>query len=136
MTAQAQEIPDTLPQLLRYHYRRFGDTKIAMREKDRGIWNKYTWADYYAIVERLTMAFLELGLQKNEKVAIIGENKPHVYWAELASLSCGAPVLGIFSDCTPPEIKYFLEHSDSTFVVCQDQEQVISSWRSKTRYPR
>lgn len=124
MVEHTKVASDTLPKLLLYHYRKYKDSRIALREKDRGIWIKYTWADYYSIVERLAMAFIELGLQKNEKVAIIGENKPHVYWGELASLSCGAPVVGIFSDCTPPEIKYFLEHSDSTFVICQDQEQV------------
>ena len=102
MPEQKQGLPDTLPQLLRHHHRKFGDSRIAMREKDRGIWNKYTWADYYSLVHRLTMAFLELGLQPDEKVAIIGENKPHVYWFELAALTCRATVLGIFSDCTPP----------------------------------
>ncbi|MBW2284031.1 MAG: AMP-binding protein [Deltaproteobacteria bacterium] len=124
MPVQVQQLPDTLPQLLRHHYRRFEDDRIAMREKDRGIWKPFTWADYYSIVRRLTHAFLDLGLQPDEKVAIIGENKPHVYWFELAALTCRAPVLGIFSDCGPQEIKYFLTHSDSTFVICQDQEQV------------
>ncbi len=136
MAKPTQTKPDTLPKLLLHNYRRYKDSKIALREKDRGIWKRYTWADYYAIVERLSMAFLELGLQKNEKVAIIGENKPHVYWAELASLSCGAPVLGIFSDCTPPEIKYFLEHSDSRFAVCQDQEQVDKLLEIKDQVPQ
>jgi len=135
MLEQTQELPDTLPQLLRYHYRRFGNSKIAMREKDRGIWKPHTWSDYYAIVERLTLAFLELGLQPDEKVAIIGENKPHVYWFELAALTCRAPVLGIFSDCGPPEIKYFLTHSDSTFVICQDQEQVDKVLEIKEEIP-
>lgn len=132
---QTQYIPDTLPQLLRYHYQRFGNSKIAMREKDRGIWKPYTWSEYYSIVERLTMAFLELGLKPDEKVAIIGENKPHVYWFELAALACRAPVLGIFSDCGPQEIKYFLTHSDSTFVICQDQEQVDKVLEIKTEIP-
>jgi long-chain acyl-CoA synthetase len=135
MLAQTKELPDTLPQLLRYHYRRFGNSRIAMREKDRGIWKPYTWSDYYSIVERLTMAFLELGLLPDEKVAIIGENKPHVYWFELAALTCRAPVLGIFSDCGPPEIKYFLTHSDSTFVICQDQEQVDKVLEIKDEIP-
>lgn len=124
MEEQKQITADTLPKLLLHHYRRFGDSKIALREKDRGVWIKYTWADYYSIVQKLSMALLELGIEKNDKVSIIGENKPHVYWFELASLVCGAPVVGIFSDCIPTEIKYFLEHSDSRFVVCQDQEQV------------
>lgn len=135
MPEKTQRLPDTLPQLLRYHYRRFGDSKIAIREKDRGIWKPYSWSEYYAIVERLTMAFLELGLQPDEKVAIIGENKPHVYWFELAALTCRAPVLGIFSDCGPPEIKYFLTHSDSTFVICQDQEQVDKVLEIKAEIP-
>jgi len=124
MSEQTLGTSDTLPQLLRHHYRRFGDHRIALREKDRGIWKPYTWADYYSIVQRLTFAFRDLGLKPDEKVAIIGENKPHVYWFELAALTCRAPVLGIFSDCGPDEIKYFLTHSDATFVICQDQEQV------------
>lgn len=107
MSQQPQTRPDTLPKCLLHHYRKFGGTRIALREKDRGIWRRYTWADYYSIVQRLAMAFLELGLQKGDKVAIIGENKPHVYWAELAALACGAPVLGIFSDCTPPGNQVF-----------------------------
>jgi long-chain acyl-CoA synthetase len=135
MLEQTKELPDTLPQLLRYHYRRFGNSRIAMREKDRGIWRPYTWSDYYAIIERLTLAFLELGLLPDEKVAIIGENKPHVYWFELAALTCRAPVLGIFSDCGPPEIKYFLTHSDSTYVICQDQEQVDKVLEIKDEIP-
>lgn len=136
MTDQTGMSPDTLPKLLLHHYQRHGDSKIALREKDRGIWKKYTWADYYAIVESLTMAFLELGIKKDDKISIIGENKPHVYWFELASLTCRAPVVGIFSDCTPPEIKYFIEHSDSRFVVCQDQEQVDKLLQIKDEVPQ
>ena len=127
---------DTLPKLLAYYYKKYGDGKIAIREKDRGIWIPYTWADYYSIVQRLTMAFLELGIERNDKVAIIGENKPHVYWFELAALACGSPVLGIFSDCTPPEIEYFLNHSDSTFVICQDQEQVDKIIEIQEKVPK
>ncbi len=124
MPEQTQRTPSTLPQLLRYHNQRLGGRRIALREKDRGIWKPFTWSEYYSIVRRLTYAFLDLGLQPDEKVAIIGENKPHVYWFELAALTCRAPVLGVFSDCGPQEITYFLTHSDSTYVICQDQEQV------------
>ncbi len=119
-----QEVPDTLLKLLRYQYRKYGDSKIAMREKDFGIWRKYTWSDYYSIVKYLSMAFIEIGLKKGDTVCIIGENKPHVYWFELASFACGAAVVGIFSDCSASEISFFVEHSGSRFVVCQDQEQV------------
>lgn len=135
MLEQTQTLPDTLPRCLRFHAQRHGASRIALREKDRGIWKPYTWKEYYAIVRQLTLAFLELGLEPGEKVAIIGENKPHVYWFELAALTCRAPVLGVFSDCGPQEIKYFLTHSDSTFVICQDQEQVDKVLEIKDEIP-
>jgi long-chain acyl-CoA synthetase len=119
-----QELSDTLPKLLLRNSLKFGDSKIALREKDRGIWKSQTWKNYYETVSQLAMALDAMGLRKGDKVAIIGENKPHTYWFEMASLSCGAIVLGIFSDCSSDETNYFLNHSDASFVVCQDQEQV------------
>jgi long-chain acyl-CoA synthetase len=96
ITDRPDGLSETLPKLLLRNYQKYGDRKIALRAKDRGIWKKYTWTDYYSIVEILAAAFLELGLQRDEKVSIIGENKPHVYWFELAAMVCGAPVVGIF----------------------------------------
>ena len=63
MPDQTKGTPYTLPRLLRHHTEKYGDRKIALREKDRGIWKPYTWADYYSIVRRLACAFIELGLQ-------------------------------------------------------------------------
>ena len=126
---------NTLPKLLLRHRERFHDRRVALREKDRGIWKRYTRSDYYLIVESLAAAFLAMGLKKDEKVSIIGENKPHVYWFELGAQVCRAPVVGIFSDCSADEIKYFLTHSDSRFVVCQDQEQVDKLLEIKDEVP-
>ncbi|MDQ7783296.1 MAG: AMP-binding protein [Desulfomonilaceae bacterium] len=127
---------NTLPKLLLRHTERFQDRRVALREKDRGIWNTYTWSDYYSIVESLAAAFVVMGLKKDEKVAIIGENKPHVYWFELGAQICRAPVVGVFSDCSAEEIKYFLTHSDCRFVVCQDQEQVDKLLEIKDEVPQ
>lgn len=127
---------NTLPKLLLRHSERFHDRRVALREKDRGIWKTYTWSDYCAIVESLAAAFLAMGLRKDEKVSIIGENKPHVYWFELGAQICRAAVVGIFSDCSADEIKYFLTHSDSRFVVCQDQEQVDKLLEIKDEIPQ
>jgi len=135
MLDQSQSLADTLPKLLLGYYKKFGHSKVALREKTRGIWVKYTWADYYSIVRHLATAFLELGIHKYEKVAIIGETKPHVYWYELAALACGGQVLGIFPDSSPSEMKYFLSHSESTFVVCQGQEQVDKILKIKDECP-
>jgi len=100
-----------------------------------GIWKRYSWAEYYEIVEQLAMGFLELGIERNDKVCILGENRPHVYWFELASLVCGMPIVGIFSDCSCSEVKYFIQHSGSRFVVCQDQEQVDKVLEIKDEIP-
>lgn len=115
---------DTLPKLLRYDFERYGDRKIAMRVKDMGIWQKYTWKDYYEKVKDICLGLISLGVEREDKVCILGENKPEWYWAELAVQAAGGIVVGIFTDCIPSEVKYYVEHSDSKFVVAHDQEQV------------
>lgn len=115
---------DTLPKLLRDNFRRYGDRKVAMRVKDMGIWQKYTWKDYYEKTKELCLGLISLGLEYEDKVSILGENKPEWYWAELAVQAAGGIVVGIFTDCIPSEVEYYVAHSDSKFVVAHDQEQV------------
>ncbi len=126
---------DTLPKLLRRNYQKYGDKKVAMREKDFGIWQEYTWKDYYEKVKYFSLGLISLGLERGDKVSIIGENKPEWYWAELAVHAAGGAILGIFSDCIPSEVKYYVEHSDSKFVVAHDQEQVDKLLQIKDELP-
>jgi len=115
---------NTLPKLLRQKYLQYGSKKRAMRVKERGIWQHYTWKDYYEKVKWLSLGLISLGLQPDDKVAILGENKPQWYWAELAVQSARGVVIGIFTDCLPVEVKYYLDNSESKFVIVHDQEQV------------
>ncbi|MEE4353126.1 MAG: AMP-binding protein [Desulfatiglans sp.] len=126
---------DTLPKLLRENFRKYGNTRVAMREKDRGIWIRYTWEDYYYKVRYLSLGLIRLGLKRNDKVSVLGENSPEWYCAELAAQSAGAQVVGIFTDCIPSEVKYYLEHSDSTFILSHDQEQVDKVLQIKEELP-
>jgi long-chain acyl-CoA synthetase len=126
---------DTLPKILRQNYEKYGGRKVAMRVKDRGIWQSYTWKDYYEKVKYFSLGLMGLGLGRGDKVSILGENKPEWYWAELAVQSAGAAVAGIFTDCNPTEVKYYVEHSDSTFVVAHDQEQVDKILEIKDQLP-
>jgi long-chain acyl-CoA synthetase len=126
---------DTLPKLLRWNYQKHGGRKVAMRVKDRGIWQSYTWKEYYEKVKYLSLGLMRLGLERGDKVSILGENKPEWYWAELAVHCAGAIVVGIFTDCIPSEVKYYLEHSDSKFVVAHDQEQVDKLLEIKGQLP-
>ena len=124
INAKNQPSLDTLPKLLRDNALRYGDKRTALREKDMGIWKSYSWQDYYEKVRDLCLGLVKLGFKRNDKICIIGENKPEWFWAELAAQSAGGVAIGVFTDCQAQEIKYFFEHSESSFVVCHDQEQV------------
>lgn len=126
MSMDQSQLPkeDTLPKLLARNVLRYGRTQVAAREKRMGIWQSYSWQDYYDVVKHLCLAFISMGLRRGDRVAILAENKPHAFWFELAVHSAGGVVVGIFADCTPPEVEYYVRHSGSRFVVCQDQEQV------------
>ncbi|UCF31274.1 MAG: AMP-binding protein [bacterium] len=115
---------DTLPKLLVRNARRFGREKVALREKEFGIWQSFTWEDYLTHVRFFSLGLVSLGLTKGDKVAIVGDNRPEWVFAELAAQCAGAVPLGIYQDSTSKEVGYVIDHSDSKFVVAEDQEQV------------
>ena len=115
---------DTLPKLLRRNYKKYGDHKVAMRQKNFGVWNEYTWKDYYENVKYFALGLISLGLEPGDKVCIIGDNDPQWHWADLATQAVGSTPVGIFTDCVPTEVKYVAENSESKFAVARDQEQV------------
>ncbi|HEY5764736.1 MAG TPA: AMP-binding protein [Candidatus Deferrimicrobiaceae bacterium] len=115
---------DTFPKLLQRNAERFGDRKIAMREKEFGIWQEFTWKEYHDHVKYFSLGLVSLGLARGDKVAIIGDNRPEWVWAEVAAQAAGAVPLGLYQDSTIKEVGYVIDHSDSTFVVAEDQEQV------------
>ncbi len=115
---------DTFPKLLLRNAERFGDRKVAMREKEFGIWQSFTWKEYHEHVKRFSLGLSSLGLARGDKVAIIGDNRPEWVWAEVAAQAAGAVPLGLYQDSTLKEVAYVIDHSDSTFVVAEDQEQV------------
>jgi len=115
---------DTIPKLLRHRALEYGHRQIAMRKKDYGIWNEYTWQDVYEHVKKIGNGLLALGFEKGDKITIIGDNDPEWFWAEWAAQSLGGAAVGVYIDCIPSEVKYYIEHSDSTFVFARDQEQV------------
>ena len=115
---------DTLPKLLKYNYEKYGDSKVAMRVKQLGVWQRYTWKDFYERVKYLALGLISLGMKQGDKVSILGDNKPEWYCAELAVQAAGGVATGIFTDCMSNEVRYYVEHSDSKFAIAHDQEQV------------
>ncbi|MFC1999344.1 AMP-dependent synthetase/ligase [Chloroflexota bacterium] len=114
---------DTMPKLLRRNYQQWGD-KVWMRKKEYGFWREYTWSEGYNEVKYFCLGLMALGFKRGDKLAILGDNDPHWFWAELAAHSAGGVVTGIFSSCSASEVKYIVEHCDATFIVAEDQEQV------------
>ncbi len=127
---------ETLPQLLRRNYTLYGDRKPALRVKDLGIWKTYTWKDYYEHVKLLSLGLMSLGLKPEDKVTIIGDNRPEWFIAELAAQAAGAVAVGVYPDSLPTEVKYILDHSDSRFAVVHDQEQVDKLLLLKSELPK
>lgn len=126
---------DTLPKLLKRNYERWGDKRTAQREKDLGIWQSFTWKDYYEKVKYFSLGLVSMGLEPGDKICILGESKPEWIWAEMAVQAARGTAVGIFTDCMPKEVKYYIEHSESKFIVAQDQEQVDKVLQIKDELP-
>src|SRR3990172_395045 len=88
---------DTYPKLLLKNYRSFGD-RVALRRKDRGIWQSYTWKDCYEQVKLLCLALVDLGLRPGDKVSLIGDDEPEGFWAEAAIQAARGAVVAMWSD--------------------------------------
>jgi long-chain acyl-CoA synthetase len=116
-------VGDTLPKLLRERAR-LAPGDVALREKEFGIWQRVSWEEYLGHARRFCLGLVSLGLGKGDKVAILSENQREWLYAELGAMSASAVGVGVYPTSPAPEVKYVVEHSESSFVVCEDQEQV------------
>jgi len=126
---------DTWPKILRYNYEKYGGNHKAMRHKYYGIWQPYTWKDYYLNVKRLALGLLSIGFEPGDKVLVIGDNAPQWYYAELAAQANHGVSVGMYSDLTPQEIQYIAENCEARFAVVEDQEQVDKFLQIKDELP-
>src|SRR5512147_2493923 len=127
---------DTFPKLLVRNAQTFGDRKVAMREKEFGIWQEFSWKEYHEHVQYFSLGLVSLGLSSGDKVAIIGDNRPEWVWADVSAQAAGAVPLGLYQDSTLKEVGYVIDHSDSSFVVAEDQEQVDKILDMKEQLPK
>ncbi len=126
---------DTLPRLLveQAQERR---TQVALREKEYGIWETFTWEQYLERVQNFSLGMLSLGLVAGDKVAIVGDNRPEWVIAELAAQSVGGVSMGVYQDCVASEVEYLVHFADAVFVVAEDQEQVDKILEVREGLPR
>lgn len=102
----------------------YGPKKTALREKDLGIWQAFSWQDYLEKVKFFSLGLISLGFQPGDKIAVIGDNKPEWVIAELAAQSACGYGVGIYQDSILKEIAHIINLSESKFVIAEDQEQV------------
>jgi long-chain acyl-CoA synthetase len=113
----------TLPKLMLQNARTIPDAP-AIREKDLGIWQTFTWAQYAEHVRDFALGLAALGFQRGEKVTVVGDNRPRLYWAQLAAQSLGGMAVPVYQDSIASELVYVLNHAEVSVIVAEDQEQV------------
>jgi long-chain acyl-CoA synthetase len=120
------EITDdlTIPKLFYQQARKYGKDRVAMREKEFGIWLPISWQDYLDNVKYLALGLISLGLEDGDKVAMIGDNRPEGLWAEMATLCARGIGVWLFQDCLIDEVRYIIDHSDTKFLFGEGQEEV------------
>jgi long-chain acyl-CoA synthetase len=126
----------TLPALLKHNAERYGDGRVAIREKEFGIWQSTTWQGYYEHVRDFALGLHELGFKRGDKMAYAGENRPQGLYAELAAQALGGAIVGIYPDSHLDQVAYIINHSDSIYVVAGDQEQADKVLELKSTCPK
>ena len=114
---------DTFAKLLRAHASLRG-TRPAFRLKDLGLWQTWTWAQVYEETRAIAQGLVWLGLKRSQTIAIVGANRPRLYWSITAAQMIGAIPVPVYADAVAEEITAVLDHSGAAIVVAQDQEQV------------
>ncbi|SEN22677.1 long-chain acyl-CoA synthetase [Mesobacillus persicus] len=125
---------NTFPQLL-IEWARHSGEKVALREKDFGIWNEVTYEEYLHKVKFFSLGLAKLGLVRGDKLGIIGDNRPEWVISEMAAQSLGGISVGIYQESLTNELSYILNDCEASIVVAEDQEQVDKLLEIKSEIP-
>ena len=117
--AEALARNDTFPKLLLRNVAIRGD-RPAMREKDLGIWQVWSWAQVLDEIRPFTLGLAELGIARGDKVAIIGQNRPRLYWSMCAIQALGGVPVPLYADSVAEEMAYVLAHAEVVAAVVED----------------
>ena len=96
----------------------------AMRHKEFGIWQSWTWAELASEVRALATGLARLGVARGDRIAVIGANRPKLYWSIMAAQMLGAVPVPVYADAVADELAFVLAHAEVRYAAVQDQEQV------------
>lgn len=125
---------DTLPKLLKHHAQA-RPAHPAMREKDYGIWQTWSWAEVHDEIMAFAAGLARLGFQRGDTLAIVGDNRPQLYWSMVAAQVLGGTPVPMYQDSVADEMQFVLAHAEVKFAVVEDQEQVDKLLEIKDRCP-
>ena len=114
---------ETIPKLLQRNSSEFGSSP-AYRVKEFGIWRSWSWNQTEKEVESLSLGLLQCGVETGDHIAVIGSNRPELYWSMVAAQSVGAIPVPVYQDSVPEEMIYILDHCNVKYIFAEDQEQV------------
>jgi long-chain acyl-CoA synthetase len=126
---------DTFPKLLRANAMQRGG-RPAFRHKEFGVWRTWTWVEVYQETRAVARGLRGLPLERGDTIAIVGANRPRLYWSITAAQMIGAIPVPVYSDAGADEIAEVLAHAEVKIIVAQDQEQVDKILSVRNRLPR
>lgn len=134
-TLEGAEGLRSVPALLHRNATQFADAP-AYREKEFGIWQSWTWSQALEEIEALALGMIDLGVAEGDFVAVIGRNRPRLYWAMMSAQMCGAIPVPLYNDAAAEEMAYTLGHCGAKYVVAGDQEQVDKVMEIQDQLPQ
>ncbi len=133
-TEKLSQVLDTIPKLLLDHAKKRAD-RPANRLKDLGIWQTWTWSEVADEVRNLACGLSKIGFQRGDKLAVIGDNRPRLYWSMVAVQALGGIPVPLYQDSVAEEMVYVLENADVKYAIVQNQEQTDKLLEIKDRLP-
>lgn len=134
MSSSSERPLDTFPKYLLLNASRYAE-RAAMRHKNYGVWQSWTWLELLEEIRSFSIGLQGLGVQPGDKVALVGSNRPRLYWSFAAVQALGGVPVPVYAESVAEEMEYVLEHADVKFAICQDQEQVDKVMSMADRLP-
>jgi long-chain acyl-CoA synthetase len=128
------ETRDTFPKLLALRAAS-GPDRPAYREKEYGIWQTYRWGQVADEVRRLAAGLADLGFRRGDRLIVVGDNRPRLYWSMCAAQSLGGVPVPVYQDSVADELAYVVEHAGARFAIAENQEQVDKLQEIQRRVP-
>ena len=125
---------DTLPKLLQRNAEE-SPGAAGIREKTRGVWQTLSWADYNDNVRDFALGLASMGFARGDKLSVVGDNRPQLYVAQLATQALGGMSVPVYQDSIASELVYVLGHAETSVIVAEDQEQVDKALSLKDKLP-